>query len=164
MSERNFTLTQERLKELFHYDETTGLFSRRIRTSNRVKVGDVAKTKGPSGYVLIGIEGVRQYAHRLAWLYMTGEWPIRVIDHINGMRDDNRFCNLRDVTQSRNSSNRQGPSTNNRSGFLGVGKRSHGKFNAQIKLHGEYAYLGTFDTPEKAHAAYLAAKTKFFVD
>ena len=90
-------LTQSELKSLLHYDPETGLFTWIAPLSNRVQVGDVCSTVAPIGYILIGVRGQKLYAHRLAWLYMTGEWPENQIDHINCVKTDNRWANLREV-------------------------------------------------------------------
>ena len=89
------TLTAARLRELLQYDPETGVFTRLVKTSNGIKVGDVAGTADARGYILIRVDGWLHLAHRLAWLHMTCEWPKGMIDHINGVRDDNRWSNLR---------------------------------------------------------------------
>ncbi|WP_202210588.1 HNH endonuclease signature motif containing protein [Pseudomonas paraversuta] len=98
-------ITQARLKELFTYDPETGHFTRRIKVSNR-HAGTIAGGINNSGYVMLRIDGKRCMAHRAAWLYMTGEWPVSEIDHINRNGFDNRFANLRDVTHLANLHNR----------------------------------------------------------
>ncbi|MCK9994454.1 MAG: hypothetical protein Dbin4_02974, partial [Alphaproteobacteria bacterium] len=98
-------LTQSRLKELLHYDPDTGVFTRRVQTSSNARVGDVAGCLHPEGYRHIQIDGKRYAAHRLAWLYMTGEWPTNQLDHLNGVRDDNRWGNLREATHGQNQQN-----------------------------------------------------------
>jgi hypothetical protein len=114
------------------------------------------------GYISIGVDGTHYLAHRLAWLYVYGEWPTAwpagQVDHINRIKTDNRIANLRIVTSSENKQNRELPHANNRLGFLGV-KRNGSKFMARIMLHGKVKHLGTFDTPELASAAYKSAKT-----
>ena len=94
-------LTQKELKELLHYNPETGVFTWLV-SEKKVKVGHsagyVCKT---TGYVEIRL--CKKFkAHRLAWLYMTGEWPRKGIDHINGIKDDNRWVNLREATQRQN--------------------------------------------------------------
>lgn len=86
--------------------------------------------------------------HRLAWFYVHGTWPRGLIDHINGNRADNRFCNLREATVQQNAHNRAA------AGFTRVAKV--GKWQAQIKVAGRNQYLGLFDTAEEARAAYMA--------
>lgn len=100
-------LTQTRLKEVLAYTPGTGTFRWRVANSNRIKVGDVAGTPHNEGYIHIRIDGKRYLAHRLAWLYMTGEWPEYQIDHRDGIRNNNWFSNLRVATNAQNSENRK---------------------------------------------------------
>jgi hypothetical protein len=102
------------------------------------------------------VDGHRYPAHRLAWLYMTGEWPGEV-DHINGKKDDNRWANLRDISHAANSQNVRVAQVNNRCGVLGV-KPLRDKFQARICVARKTIHLGTFLTTSEAHAAYVAAK------
>lgn len=151
-------ITQEQLKELLSYDPETGVFVWLVSTSNRVKAGDVAGTfKADSGYIFISALGHIYRAHRLAWLYMTGEWPPNQIDHINCVRDDNRWSNLREATNAQNQANK-GPRCDNSTGFKGVRfDQDRQKFRARVKLNGKEYHLGRFGTAEEAHAAYVAA-------
>lgn len=152
-------LTAQRLRELLSYDPETGAFTRLVSTCNRVKVGDVAGTLHHEGYIHIRVGGVIRRAHRLAWLYMMGQWPADEIDHINGRRSDNRWANLRDVSKRNNLENQRRAQAGNKSGLLGVDYRANlGKWTAQIQVNGKKRHLGTFDTPELAHAAYTEAK------
>ena len=88
-------ITQEELKELLDYNPETGLFTWNVY--NNIKNKTTAGTFN-DGYIQIKIKQKIYQAHRLAWLYVYGEWPKGQIDHINGIRDDNRIENLRDVT------------------------------------------------------------------
>jgi hypothetical protein len=96
-------------------------------------------------------------AHRLAWFYCTGEWPNQ-IDHINGIRTDNRICNLRSVTSKLNANNQRPPHRTNSLGVLGVVKRPSGRFAAEIRVSGKKLYIGTYDTITEASNAYKAKK------
>lgn len=155
-------LTQARLKELLHYDPETGIFTWLvIANNNKALVGTVAGSLNKPGYMMIGVDRKRYLAHRLAFLYMTGEWPSEQVDHINGERTDNRWCNLRAATEGENKHNIGGPPRTNTSGYLGVSwDKSRGKWRAHIYLRNVQHHLGRFTTPEAAHAAYLAAKDK----
>jgi hypothetical protein len=100
-------LTQARLKELLHYDPESGAITWASRPSSRVKVGMLAGKVHPTqGYRQVRADKSLYYAHRLAWLYMTGEWPAADVDHINHVRDDNRWSNLRGATRSQNITSR----------------------------------------------------------
>lgn len=150
-------LTQERLKSVFSYDPTTGLFTRIMAISKKSKIGDIVTTKNRSNYIVLRLDGELHYCHRLAWLYMTGKYPTNHIDHINGNPSDNRFCNLRDVSQSINHQNLHRPHRDNKTGFIGV-TRDKKRWSASIHINGKRVFLGNFDTPELAHAAYIEAK------
>jgi HNH endonuclease len=151
MTRKREALTQAELKEHLHYDPETGIFTRLKSIAHRVKIGDIAGCLHVgSGYVNIRVFGIHYKAHRLAWLYIHGINPCNDIDHINGNRSDNRIINLRDVTRSVNKQNTRKCSSNNKSGFLGV-RSTNGKFVALITI-------GTYDTPEEAHQAYLNVK------
>ncbi len=157
MSKSDFTLTQARLKEVLHYDPKTGLFTRRVKTSNSIAVGMPAGHLHSSGYRIISVGGELRRAHRLAWLWMTGSWPSGQIDHINGRRHDNRFCNLREVTAQLNTQNLKSAQVNNKTGLLGV--TAHGpSWRATITVGGKQRTLGSFPTANLAHVAYLKAK------
>ena len=144
-------LSADRLRELLSYDPATGIF--RWKFSNRrAKSGKICGSiHKRTGYVEIYVEFKNYLAHRLAWLYMTGAWPQAQIDHINGMRSDNRFDNLRDVPPRANSQNRFGISGTTPSGS---------GYKAQIGVCGKTIYLGTFNTEEEASGAYLEAKKR----
>ena len=147
------------LKENLFYDPFTGIFTRRISNCNKVKIGDTAGSMDGNGYILININGKSYRAHRLAWLYMTEKMPEELIDHKNGVRHDNRFCNLREATHNQNLQNQTKLPKHNTTGFLGVSfKKRDKKYKAQIKTNGKVKSLGVFLTAEEAHEAYLKAK------
>jgi hypothetical protein len=154
-------LTQERIKSVLHYEPHTGFFTWLVRSNNFVKLGSVAGTVNKHGYTMVRIDKVHYPAHRLAFLYMTGAFPEHDTDHINGMRTDNRWANLRAVTRSENQQNLGGARANNRHGLLGVFPVSAGvRFRAGITINGKKHNLGTFDTPEQAHEAYRQEKAR----
>lgn len=143
------------------YDTESGVFRwvQPPKKARHVRPGDVAGTLTEQGYVRIKYEGVLYRAHRLAWLFVHGCWPSERIDHINGVRSDNRIANLRDVPARTNSENRRRANANNSTGLLGVSRNGR-RFSAVIGNAGRVIYLGTFDDPTEAHAVYLAAKAR----
>ncbi|GAB1578669.1 HNH endonuclease [Bordetella petrii] len=155
-------LTAERLRELLAYDRETGIFTNLICRGPNSPKGAVSGYRTDEGYWSIGIGGKYYKAHRLAWLYMTGEWPKGQIDHRDWNKSNNRWRNLREASHSGNMQNLSGPQRNNRSGHLGASYHARsGRFQAQIGVNGRPKYLGLFDTAEEAEAAYLKAKRAF---
>lgn len=151
-------LTAKRLRKLLRYNPSTGLFLWVRSPRTRTPVGEVAGSLNAQGYYCIGIRHVVYLAHRLAFLYMTGRWPNEV-DHKNGVKTDNRWCNLRDADRRLNSENTRAPLSTNSTGFLGVAPNGR-KFRAQIVVNQKQICLGTFKTPARAHAEYVKAKRK----
>lgn len=152
------SLTAKRARELLSYDPATGIL--RWRSTGR-KAGNLEKS---TGYVRVRIDGSRQYAHRLAFLVTTGDWPSFNIDHKNLIRDDNRWDNLRQATLSQNGANAR-LSSANKTGFKGVEWAPHAKrWRARLRFMGRRINLGYFDTPEEAHAAYLEKASEVFGD
>lgn len=152
-------LTLARLLELLEYFPDTGLFVWRVNRARLAKAGTVAGGLDSYGYIRIRIHGRKYRAHRLAWFYMTGKWPIDEIDHIDGNPSNNRFDNLREAIHRQNRQNLREPTRDNQCGFLGVSKRGN-RWRAIIVLDGKHTRLGNFSTPELAHAAYVAAKRR----
>lgn len=147
------------LKRLLSYNPRTGEFRRLVDVGYRVKVGQVAGWYSGEGYRYIGINHKVYRSSRLAWLWMTGKWPRHEIDHKNGVIDDDRFSNLRDVPKGVNLQNRCRANKNSIVGLAGVSPRKSGTFQARIRrpMVGDVC-LGTFKTAAAAHRAYLAAK------
>jgi hypothetical protein len=154
-------MNYEQANELFVYDPETGELRNRVDRNSRARSGALAGYRRADGYVNVAVKGKRYQVHRVAWLMTHGVWPAADIDHVNGVRDDNRLINLREATRSENCRNR-GATVNNRTGFKGVcwHKRCR-KYQARIKVRGKDTYLGLFDTPEAAHAAYQSAVYDF---
>jgi len=154
---KNHDLTVERLRELLHYDPDTGVFTWRAGRQGvprtQIEAGKITK----SGYRSICVDYHLLRAHVLAWFYMTGGWPRADIDHLNGIRHDNRWANLRVVSRSVNNENQRRAQRGNKSGFLGVSP-NHSRWAASITIRGQKFHLGTFDTPREAHSVYLIAK------
>lgn len=155
-------LTAARLRELLHYDPETGIFTYAlgILGRRRVEVGAVAGGLDNEGYRRHSLDNRFHRAHRLAWLYVHGVWPAGEVDHINGIRDDNRIANLRDVPRLTNSENFRKARRCNKTGLLGVTSpaKQDKKFTATITAKGVRKSLGRFDTAEEAHQCYLTAK------
>jgi hypothetical protein len=147
-------VTQERLKELLSYDPETGVFTWKKSTSNRVKVGSEAGCFiTVDGYKRIQIDGKTYLSHQLVFLYVSGEFPTKEIDHINRVRNDNRLSNLRFCNRSENSQNTKIRS-NNTSGVKGVSwSRSHQKWHAYIKVNDIRTNCGYFESLDEASAA-----------
>ena len=142
-------LDSTRLRELLQYDPSTGIFTWKI---NRcvVKVGDVAGcVNKASGYYRLRLDGKCYSGHRIAWLYVHGEFPVDQIDHINRIKHDNRISNLRQATQLQNSQN-----LSNSTGIAKIGK----SWIAKVKTNYKSKTIGKFSSKEQAHQAYLEAK------
>lgn len=167
-------LTQELLRQLLDYDPVTGLFRWKPRSKERFSAasswlmwnkryaGTLAGGVSKKGYVLIRVEHTRYPAHRLAWLYVHGAWPVDQIDHINLSKKDNRIANLRECTMSQNKAN-SALSSNNTSGFKGVAWcKNLKKWRAYLRFSGKRISLGYYHTPSDAHAAYCKAATEYF--
>jgi hypothetical protein len=149
-------VTAEQLRSLLAYDPETGWLTWR-ETKGRAMRGAVAGTMA-HGYRLIRIQSRRYAAHRLAWLYVYGEWPEADIDHINGDRADNRIANLRKATRAENQQNRAIDHANT-SGYPGVTyDKARQKWKAHIRKMNKTVNLGRFESAAEAGRVYLAAK------
>lgn len=157
------TLTHEALLGLVTYDALSGEFFRAVDRSARWKAGQKIGWKMASGYISVHVGGREYLAHRLAWFYVHGFWPVQFLDHIDGNRENNSIRNLREADTSINQQNLRGPRSHGTSGFLGVRKHGSG-FRAGITANGVTKNLGTFRTPECAHAAYMKAKRLMHVE
>lgn len=149
-------LTQERVKQLLHYNPETGIFTWLSYRSRRAKKGDIAGTL-KDGRVELMIDRKHYKAHRLAWMYVHGHWPVNQIDHINTIPNDNRLVNLREASHSENQQNIRNAQSNNKLGVLGVSKFRN-KYQASIKLNGIQYHLGHFSNIDDAKSAYDAKK------
>lgn len=156
-------LTQARLKEILHYDSATGIFTGLVARGKRTDcIGRELKIGNSHGYLTITIHYKRYPANKLAFLYMTGEWPILEIDHKNRKRDDNRWENLRQVTHQQNSFNHPIVKKNT-SGVLGVSFDTQtSKWRASISPNGKTIHLGRFSTIEAALLVRIEAEKKYF--
>lgn len=158
-------LTFEEAAKRLGYDPETGRLTWKV-LRNTARIGQEAKSLDVCGYIQVNIAGTVVKGHRLAWLLHYGQWPVGYqIDHINGIRDDNRIANLRLVNNQMNSQNQRNGVRPNRTGWMGVHfseNQSKGRqFRAKIQVNEKQIHLGGFPTAESAHAAYVAAKRQF---
>lgn len=152
-------ITQERLREVLHYDPISGLWTCLINR-RRSRQGTITGVLNYFGYIQVSVDGAIYLSHRLAWLYMTGEWPEYEIDHIDLNKANNAWKNLRTSTRSANSANKPKQS-NNSSGYKGV-SRCGNKWRAYIVVNKKQLYLGLYIDPQKAHDAYFEAAIKYY--
>jgi hypothetical protein len=150
-------------RQLLIYEPETGVFTWR-ESRGRVAAGDVAGGLARNGYWEIYVGGRRYRAHRLAWLITHGEWPEPTVDHINGVKTDNRIANLRQATVTQNHAN-QSLRRNSQSGIRGVHYSARdGRWVAKITANGRTSFLGQFKTKDEAAAAYATASRIAFGD
>ena len=151
----------ESLAGLLSYCAETGVFRWRAKPAKNVSVGSIAGSLRSNGYIVIGYRGRHYLAHRIAWFMLSNALPCGEIDHINGVRDDNRASNLRDVSRRKNAENIRKAKPSNKTGLLGVHRHEKsGKYRASIFSNGRTIHLGLFDHAESAHEAYVRAKRR----
>jgi hypothetical protein len=150
------------IKDFLSYDQSSGVFTWIKSLSNRKKAKSIAGSLTQSGYYEICYNNQRVLSHRLAWFFVYGEMPDGVIDHINGLRTDNRIENLRCVSQMENTQNTLTASKSSKSGVLGVHFSTRiNRWVAQITVNRKCNHLGSFKTLEEAKEAYMKAKKQF---
>ena len=161
MATKHVLIPYDELKRLVIYSPLTGLFIAKV-SRDRARAGDVLGTKS-AGYFCFRINRRLYRTNRLAWYYMTGEWPGDLqVDHINGCRADDRWENLRLVTNSQNAMNAK-VRRNNSSGFKGVTwNRDVKKWQSYIRIDGKAQHLGLFDDLQEAVAARQQAEIELF--
>lgn len=153
------TITYERLRQLVSYSPLVGVFEWR-RPGRRIRQGGLAGGVIPSGYVRVCLDGRPYPAHRLAWLYMTREWPEKDIDHIDGDRSNNAFSNLRLATQAQNCANTRRNKANT-SGVKGVSwQPALGKWRAMIRSGEKSVFDKSFDSLDEAKAEIEKARNQ----
>lgn len=156
-------LDADELRRVLRYDPITGIFTWKARLANHLKIGDVAGTVHARGYIAIGIRGKYYYGHRLAWLYITGDWPQEHIDHVDGNPHNNKWANLREASNIENLQNRAGPARHNKSGELGIyWEESKKRWYASIRVNKKTKNLGRFKEKADAVAVRKAAEKKYF--
>jgi len=146
-----------RIADLLNYDPLTGILTNKI-DRGRARQGLIpGHYDGISGYLIIKIDDICYYGHRLAWAIYYQENPPLMLDHIDGDKVNNRITNLRFANHTINGKN-QKLSTKNRTGYMGVSYAGYGeKAIATIRANGQDIHLGTFDTLQDAHLAYQEA-------
>lgn len=159
-------ISHDRLKQAMHYDPETGHFTRLLSPYpaciGRLVGSPVQGRDGVPAYLTVDVDGRAYKAHRLAWFYMTGEWPVDLIDHKDRDGLNNRWTNLRPADSSKNQQNNK-RRADNASGFKGVYFHQEcKKWRAIIKANGRRIHLGLFNSPEIAHEAYVSAAQKYF--
>jgi hypothetical protein len=165
-------LTAEQLRAVLDYDALSGVFRWRWRDDvsphiNQRLAGTVAGwvSRPETGHMKVTLNGGSYYLARLAWLYVTGEWPQFEVDHIDTNPGNNSWTNLRDVTHRQNSHNMSTRKTITDELPRLKGARFHrttGRWQASIIVNGKSIYLGLFPTQTLAHAAYREAAIRHF--
>ena len=141
--------------DVYNYDKNTGLFSWKESSRKGVRKNHIGSAQ--NGYLRLRVNKVYYCAHWLVWLIEKGSLPTKQIDHINGIKNDNRIINLREVDPILNSQNQRKAHKTNKCGLLGVSP-SYGSWKAQIKVNKKSIHIGQFKTPQLAHEAYINAK------
>lgn len=149
------TITAEVLRAIVTYEPDTGVFRWNIRPGQSVHAGQIACNRRADGYLAMQYQNRLYKAHRLAWLYMTGAWPIETVDHINRDTADNRWDNLRLASRAQQTANRK---TRSKTGFKGVAfcPQKGAKPYRAVFYHraGQREHLGYFASAADAAAAY----------
>jgi len=157
-------LTQEHALELFNYEPDSGLLVWKIAHGihGRTPAGTVAGTRGQRGVLIVRVGGKNYLVHRVIWLIVKGAWPKKGIDHKDLDPGNNKWDNLRECTQSQNSTNCRAK-RQNKFGIKGAYWSERDKsWSSKITVKRQLINLGTFKTAEDAHAAYMRAALKYF--
>lgn len=154
MPAKNF-LTQEAARALFRYDPKSGNLYWRFGPPNRIAAHQSGVRRSDGTYSLaVNIGKIHYAAHNIIWVYVTGKKPKGEVDHINRIKCDNRWSNLREASRSQNQAN-TGLYKNNTTGYRGVSfDKSIGRYRAIFSKNGKNRCLGVFDRPEEAHEAW----------
>lgn len=162
MASRHSLITAERLREIVIYDPETGVFTWRIARGKCAAGARVGCPRKAGEYWVARLDYRMYYLHRLAWLYVTGQWPADDVDHRDLNKSNNRWKNLRPATQKQNNENMK-LAKNNASGYRGVAQMpASSKWRARIRHFGRDIHLGYFATKESAFAARLQAEKELF--
>jgi hypothetical protein len=159
-------VSYDRLAELLIYDSYSGDFVWRKSRSGQPKPGSRAGVLAPDGYIKITIDKHLYQAHRLAWFYMTGEWPEKEIDHIDLDKSNNSWVNLRPATHQQNMMNCRAKrrKKTHKNPIKGVYPTKGGKWLAKITFNGKARRLGVHRSQEEAYLAYCDAAKLLFGD
>lgn len=155
-------LTQEYLKSIILYEPLTGMFIWRYKEAcpSFKRGGRISNCVEKDGYIQIRISGKSFKAHRLAFLYITGEWPKEQVDHINGIRRDNRWCNIRECTPRENMFNMRACVDGKIKGI----RKKNKSYEVTLRINGIPTYLGSYKNLEDAVKTIRAAREKYHKD
>ena len=157
--EKEAAIVASDIKDWISYNPKTGEF-KWIKSRGTIKAGSVTGATSPEGYIIIGFNGARLRAHRLAWFYTYGVFPSGVIDHIDNNKANNRIRNLRDVSHAENSQNRAN-SAHWLGGYVSASKnkcksrnidRRKGRYQVRVTLNKNQLVFGSWSTLEEALA------------
>lgn len=161
-------LTAEYVRSILDYNPETGIFRWKYRSNicktwNTNYHGKIAGRSRPNnfGYLQIGINGKTYLNHRLAWIWMTGEWPKEDIDHKDLNKINNKWDNLREATPSQNHINKIPKNAAQFRGVLKIINKHSIKYRAYIRINGIKVHLGLYETPEIAYRVYCDASKKY---
>lgn len=155
-----------KLLRTLDYNTITGIFTWKIRPcrNSTAQVGDIAGTLRRDGYVLLSFNKKRYFAHRLAWFYVTGNWPINTVDHKDSRKNHNWFSNLREATRNEQEHN-QVLRVTNTSGVKGISWSKHAKkWHSYIWLNGKRIYSEHFINKDDAILAVESARINYHKD
>lgn len=147
-------MTQEYLKSLVIYCPLTGNVIWRVYRNGAAIKYSKCGTLTDDGYYQTTIDGKKYQLHNLIWLYMTGNLPSKQIDHIDGVRNNNSWSNLRDVTIRENAQNQRMHREGHLPGVQYIAKGN--RFIARAWVNGKRIYLGCFKTAEEANKTYMS--------
>ncbi len=157
-------ISYEEVRANFSYNKKTGFFTWRVQKRSRgglTKIGQRVGCLTSNGYLRTTLYGKCYSVHRLIWLYVTGSWTKQDIDHKNGIKDDNRWLNLREAPRSINQENFRKAFVTNKSKLIGAWRSSNGRrWRSIIQVKRKRIFLGYFDSAMEAHLAYIAAKRR----
>lgn len=163
--EKEALITQEYLKEILDYNPDTGIFTWKIRPSQIKHIGNIAGTLNKRGYIRINVNKKSYLAHRLVLLYMTGSWPIDMVDHKDNNKSNNCFDNLRECDNKFNKQNQNKPQKNNHSTSTMCGvtfREDSKKWRVMLRINRILINFGQYDTQEEAEKVCLENRKKYF--